>query len=101
MPAWRPCVCSPAFRSLHMPQPAAAVAPCCPSQESYDAAVRAFAHGDRGAASVAIARAPADQLKRAVSHIDEADQELLEAASVMHLALGASAMDVELLPEMQ
>lgn len=78
-----------------------AVGPCCSQKGSYEADVRAFAYGDRGAASVAIGRAPADQLKRAVSDIDSKDQKLLEAASVMHLALGLRAMGAGFLPEMR
>jgi tetratricopeptide (TPR) repeat protein len=73
----------------------AAVGPCCPTRGSYEAAVRAFAHGDRGAA-----RAPADQVKKAVSDIDKKDQNLLEAAAVMHLVLGMRAMEAGFLPQM-
>lgn len=84
-------------------QPTSALGRCCPTQASYEAAVRAFAHGDRAAASIAIAHAPDDQLRRAVSRLGEErggtgkgepDAEpLLEAACVMHLVLAESAVE--------
>ena len=67
--------------------------PCCPNAGAYDVDVRAFAHGDRGAAAIAIARAPAGELKRAIASIDDRDQALLEAASAMHLALAWRALE--------
>jgi tetratricopeptide (TPR) repeat protein len=78
----------------------AAVGPCCAVKGSYEAAARAFAHGDRTAAAVAIVRAPLSQLQHALSSIDARDAGLLEAASAMHLVLAARAMEAERYEEM-
>ena len=71
----------------------AAAGRCCPNAAAYESYVRAFARGDRAAASIAIARASADDLKRAVSSINDRDPELLEAAAVMHLELTWRAIE--------
>jgi VWFA-related protein len=71
------------------------VVPCCPSAAAYEVAVRAFAHGDRSAAAVAIARTPARALRRAISSIDDHDQPLLEAAAAMHLELTWRAVEAD------
>ena len=67
--------------------------PCCPDETAYAGAVRAFAHGALGAAAVAIAHAPPDQLKRAVSKLSHDDPQLLPAAAAMHLILAVSALN--------
>jgi VWFA-related protein len=72
-----------------------AVGPCCGVKGSYEAAVRAFAHGDRTSASIAIVRAPASQLQHALSSVDARDPRLLEAAATMHLVLAARALESE------
>ncbi len=69
------------------------VGPCCAVKGSYEAAVRAFAHGDRGAAAIAIACAPAGDLKRAISSVDDRDAALVEAAAAVHLELTWRALE--------
>jgi VWFA-related protein len=68
--------------------------PCCPDNAAYVDDVRAFAHGDRTLASIAIARAPANELRRAVAALADHDTALLETAAGLHLALALRAADV-------
>ncbi len=74
--------------------------PCCPNAAAYEVDVRAFAHGDRTAAAVAIVRAPLSQLQHGLSSIDARDMRLLQDAAAMHLVLAARAMEAERYEEM-